>query len=531
MSDSPTFPDAVTSAGRPLDERLDALDAALTELDIFDDRATRELVAAARERLAAVRSRVALGLDHTVVALVGGTGSGKSALFNAISGLQFAEVGVHRPTTSEVAACVWGDQDATGPLDRLGVVPSRRVLRDDHHDTGADKDLAGLVLLDVPDHDSIQRAHQEIADAMVDAADMLIWVVDPQKYADHMLHDQYLRHLLGHDAALRLVLNQIDRVPDSAREVLLADVERLLIADGLQGVPVYATSTVTGEGIDVLREVLADALHQELAIVRAEAETAAIAATVARGAVAGGPAGLVSPVSHTLPVDEVVAELAAAAGIPAVADGVAAVVRSPNLVPGGPNVPGRPVLNASAVQTQGVAVARNTWLDHVTGPLPPVWRDEVTSRIAQTGALRNRLDDELVSLAVRPQPSAAARVLHGIGVVLGVTALALLAITVLAMLGVRNPVFVRWQDAGLTGFVLGAISVVTFIADKSLRTTSARQQSEAVLKSACNVLTKVVSDDLLVPSQSVLAEHDKLRDLLAIAYDEADGTDHSATSA
>ena len=45
-------------------------------------------------------SRLALGVDHTVVALAGGTGSGKSSLFNALTGTQFAVPGVARPTTS-----------------------------------------------------------------------------------------------------------------------------------------------------------------------------------------------------------------------------------------------------------------------------------------------------------------------------------------------------------------------------------------------------------------------------------------------
>ena len=50
-----------------------------------------------------------------------------------------------------------------------------------------------------------------------------------------------------------VVLNHIDEVPDDRRDAMLADVRRLLDADGLGGVPVLATSARTGEGIDELR--------------------------------------------------------------------------------------------------------------------------------------------------------------------------------------------------------------------------------------------------------------------------------------
>jgi hypothetical protein len=51
--------------------------------------------------------RLALSKAHTVVALAGATGSGKSSLFNALSGLQISRVGVRRPTTGIAHACVW----------------------------------------------------------------------------------------------------------------------------------------------------------------------------------------------------------------------------------------------------------------------------------------------------------------------------------------------------------------------------------------------------------------------------------------
>ena len=45
--------------------------------------------------------RLRLSSSHTVIALAGGTGSGKSTLFNALSGATFSPPGVTRPTTSQ----------------------------------------------------------------------------------------------------------------------------------------------------------------------------------------------------------------------------------------------------------------------------------------------------------------------------------------------------------------------------------------------------------------------------------------------
>src|SRR5699024_3262882 len=98
----------------------------------------------ARSDLGRVDQRLHLGVGHTVVALVGGTGSGKSSLFNAISGLDFADVGVIRPTTAQAAACTWGST-AAELLDFLGVAPGRRIQRESVLDHDAHTDLHGLV--------------------------------------------------------------------------------------------------------------------------------------------------------------------------------------------------------------------------------------------------------------------------------------------------------------------------------------------------------------------------------------------------
>ena len=91
--------------------------------------------------------RLRLSSSHTVVALAGGTGSGKSTLFNTLSGASFSPPGVTRPTTRHVHACVWGMQGAAPLLDWLGVQRRHRYARASVLDSG-ESDLDGLLLLD-----------------------------------------------------------------------------------------------------------------------------------------------------------------------------------------------------------------------------------------------------------------------------------------------------------------------------------------------------------------------------------------------
>ncbi len=168
-----------------------------------------------------VDRRLALSGAATVVALAGATGSGKSSLFNALSGTDLATVGVRRPTTARrwprPGADVARGRCWTGCRSRGGTRSPARA-----------GDLDGLVLLDLPDHDSTEVAHRIEVDRLVQLVDVLVWVVDPQKYADAALHDRYLKPLAGHADVMIVVLNQVDRLTTVERDACLSDLRRLL---------------------------------------------------------------------------------------------------------------------------------------------------------------------------------------------------------------------------------------------------------------------------------------------------------------
>src|SRR4051812_221345 len=245
----------LVARGSDLGGRVEALQAAT---EAARGRLDDAVVDQAQEVVARAASRLWLSADHTVVAIAGATGSGKSSTFNALTGLELSAVGVRRPTTSWATACVWGADGAEDLLDWLGIPPRHRVVHDSMLDSRREDDaMRGVVLLDLPDHDSTEVSHHLEVDRLVQLADLMIWVLDPQKYADAAVHDRYLAPLATHRGVMLVMLNHVDVVPPGRLESMLADIRRLLDADGLTGVPVLPTSARTGEGIEELRQEIA----------------------------------------------------------------------------------------------------------------------------------------------------------------------------------------------------------------------------------------------------------------------------------
>ena len=245
----------LVTRGADIGARIEGLDAATTAARGRLDDALVDDAAHVVER---ATGRLKLSADHTVVALAGATGSGKSSTFNALIGLDLAAVGVRRPTTSWASACVWGTDGADELLEWLGIPERHRVVRNSMLDAvRADKQLEGVVLLDLPDHDSTEVSHHLEVDRLVRLADLMVWILDPQKYADAAVHDRYLTPLASHRDVMVIVLNHIDTVPESGRAAMVADVRRLLEQDGLGDVPVHAISAREQIGITDLKAEIA----------------------------------------------------------------------------------------------------------------------------------------------------------------------------------------------------------------------------------------------------------------------------------
>ncbi len=240
---------------------LTALDEAIEALD---GRADRKALARARKVRGRAGERLLLSGQHTVVALAGATGSGPSTRFNALSGAELSPAGVRRPTTAKAYACVWGVEEAAPLVQWLGV--PRRQTAWQHGAVVEDQpELDGLVLLDLPDHDSNVLDHRLEVDRLVELVDLLVWVVDPQKYADEALHENYLRRLSGHAAVTVVLLNQVDTLTAIAAAEIATDLGRLVELDGLRRAQVLTCSARTGEGLDDVHTLLASAVTRRQA--------------------------------------------------------------------------------------------------------------------------------------------------------------------------------------------------------------------------------------------------------------------------
>ncbi|APT93234.1 ABC transporter [Corynebacterium phocae] len=256
-----------------LNQRLEALDRAAQSQYLSDtDRAT---IAKVQSQATARR---ALSAEHTVVGFLGATGSGKTSLFNAVVGEDLGASSPRRPTTSSPLAAVWHPEGSAELLDWLGVEDRRNRPGDFAPQAGP------LILLDLPDFDSVEASNREIATRLAGQVDVLVWVTDPEKYADKIIHQDFIAPHAAHSAVTLAVLNKADKLKAADIPVVTESLAGLLREDGLKKVSVIATSAVRGEGIAELKRAIAKVAAKNNALnSRIAADLDALAAKFAAG--------------------------------------------------------------------------------------------------------------------------------------------------------------------------------------------------------------------------------------------------------
>lgn len=137
-----------------------------------------------------------------VAAFFGGTGVGKSTLLNRLAGQTIARTGVERPTSREVSIYMhesiqFRQLPRNFPMERVRVA---------HH---RDESRRQVLWIDMPDIDSIEQHNHELVLEWLPHIDVLIYVVNPERYRD----DKGWRLLQAHgaDHAWVFVMNQWDR--------------------------------------------------------------------------------------------------------------------------------------------------------------------------------------------------------------------------------------------------------------------------------------------------------------------------------
>ncbi|WP_136192407.1 GTPase [Actinomyces procaprae] len=478
---------------------LDAahLEARLERLrDVLDDCPTEipaSLSIPAREHLDEVAERLALGVDHTVVALFGGTGSGKSSLFNALTSLQFADVGARRPTTSRATACTWGD-DAEALLDFLEVADDRRIRRESLLDATDQDAFAGLVLLDVPDYDSVSTEHALQVDRLVPLADILVWVVDPQKYADAVLHEGYLRGLGARQEDMLVLVNQVDTLPAGGTDALLEDVRALLAADGLHDVKVLPVSAVRGDNLAAVRELFLERVSRESNAARtASAQLDAIAMRLRPAAAAQNVA--------TRPelADTAVTTLVHACGAQAVEDSVRT-----GLARTFPRALARPAPPAR----DAVAAIQTTWLRRTTEGLPGAWLRSVENAVAAPETLAAQTAEAVGSVQLPRHRTPVIELAWWGGALATVIGVVWTAVVL-----VQGQAFA----AGLLAPILVAgVGLVAAVSALLARRSRARREAEEYARAVRARLASVVARGLTRPADGVLVRHRMLRQALEL---------------
>ncbi|HEX6675891.1 MAG TPA: GTPase [Actinomycetes bacterium] len=263
----------------------------LTALEQVADAAERLGLDAgdARRTLESVRARLGFPGTAFVLALAGGTGAGKSSLLNALAGREVSRPGPLRPVTDEPVAWVPADA-ATELRPLLAWVGVEKVV------SHADDAFADLCVLDLPDYDSVERSHRARVDEILPRVDAVCWVLDPEKYADRVLHEDYLRALAHHAERAVFVLNRRDVVGDDEQvRRVVADLRRRLATDGISERPVFAVSAAPPPGfgngdLADLRAWVSGRMQAKAVVAgRVAADCATAGAALARRAGMDGP--------------------------------------------------------------------------------------------------------------------------------------------------------------------------------------------------------------------------------------------------
>jgi len=144
-----------------------------------------------------------------VVAFFGGTGVGKSSLLNRLAGEAVANTGVERPTSREITLYLHNSVN----IDRL---PAEFPVEKIRQATHSNDKHRSVLWIDMPDFDSAETANRDLVDLWLPHIDLLVYVVNPERYRDDSGWRMLLQHATRH--AWVFIINHWDRGAPGQKE-------------------------------------------------------------------------------------------------------------------------------------------------------------------------------------------------------------------------------------------------------------------------------------------------------------------------
>ncbi|HEX6684176.1 MAG TPA: GTPase domain-containing protein [Candidatus Limnocylindrales bacterium] len=232
-------------------------------------------------------------LDAPLLVVVGGsTGAGKSTLVNSVAGQTVSAAGARRPTTrAPVLVC---HPDDAGWFNEANLLPT--ISRgEDFRVVPLPEVAPGLALLDAPDIDSVEEANRALAEQLLAAADLWLFITTAVRYADAVPWE-LLTQARNRGTTVAIVLN---RVPPGAEAEVAPHLVEMLASHGLSTTRMFV---IEEQALDPEKLLPPNAIAEIKSWLEALAASTAARAAVVRQTVEGALTAL-GPTTARLAVE------------------------------------------------------------------------------------------------------------------------------------------------------------------------------------------------------------------------------------